>query len=346
MQRLIDRRARVVFGMQDHDRRADVCYVGQRRKLRIVGAGRIPRRTPVVVAAAQAVFAGEVGGKILALQVAHHALGHGCLIAVGVADDPQRCISAVRSAQDGHARGVDVGTLHGGVHHRLHVLEHRVAVVAFQRSLERITVSGASRRVGEDDVVALRRVDLKLVEERIAELRLGAAVNVEQRRMLRCRTASRRRHEPRLHRVSRWVGDRKLLRLRERHRCQVRSVDVRKLARRAAADLRDVDVGRVREVAVKIRNASAVVRDRARPGLAARRRYVGQRAAAKVERAQVRVTRAVDVEQRLRTVGQRGAAESAAFFHVGQQRVAPRNAVGGDENAAIGAVGLRRRNAG
>ena len=133
---------------------------------------------------ASPLFPGKIRTEVFALHIAHDAFRDRGFVAIGVRDDPERCVAAVRTAENAESRAVDVVAFGGGVHRGFDVLEHRVAVVALEGLLECVAVSGAAGRIGEHDVIPETCEVLELLEERVAELRFWAAVNIQQRRML------------------------------------------------------------------------------------------------------------------------------------------------------------------
>src|SRR5690348_8429650 len=82
LQRLIDRRARVFFGMQNEQRRAYVLHERNRR-FGVIPARVVPERSEAVLGVihAETVRTGKIRTELFGAQIADGALGDGRLVA-------------------------------------------------------------------------------------------------------------------------------------------------------------------------------------------------------------------------------------------------------------------------
>lgn len=193
LERLLVRTAAILRGMDEQRRRLHVPHVLERRG--------VPRALRIGQRAAAALLVGaeipaDVADAVEGDPVADAALRGRALEAAAVRDHPVGHVTAVRSA--GHSQALRVDK----VEMRDRPVEHGVEVLIVLDAVEAADVRElvaapvAAARIAEDHRVAERRPALGLVEIQRAVRRLGAAVDVEDRRIFFARFGAHRFHVP------------------------------------------------------------------------------------------------------------------------------------------------------
>ena len=153
---------------------------GLERRLAQVVVRVDPRR---LVAERLFAYPVHVAGAVVAEPIDDAPQRHRGLESVGVPDDPIDQETAVTSAGDAHAVGVDVGLVLNEVGPR-----HHIGIIGGARRVPNglgvfLPVPGAAARVGEIDHVVVGSQVVELVHEHIAVLASRSAVYLEDRRV-------------------------------------------------------------------------------------------------------------------------------------------------------------------
>jgi len=136
-------------------------------------------------------------------QVVHAALGHRCLEALIVADDPGRQIPAIRAAGDRQPVRIGQPMLHQDIDPGEHIHHRPVAPIADVGLHEGIIVAARAARIAEEHHIPAGGMVLPLQPHRRragAPHPLRAAVNVHRQRIAPALLVVRRPDEPAVNR--------------------------------------------------------------------------------------------------------------------------------------------------
>src|SRR4029077_20837923 len=197
----------------------------------------------------------------------------------------------------------------------------------------------AATRVRVYHVVALARQVLELVEERVAELRLWAAMDVEYRWVTASGHGVRRAHDPRVYADTGGILDREGFGNRQRDAVEIVAVGECELALIRTGRCGHEDFSEMRRVARNVGDARTIVAHRTLGDL---RRSADDRlrsAVLRVELHQRGAARCADVGDEPAVLGaEQRAATGAAFFGVGEHSVAERVSVLGNDGSPPAAI--------